>query len=113
MLRLSEQAPRRVAPPNTLPVADVKTAAKGDLTVWAAARGEGNTAELTAPGWKERWQVTGAEGASCQAPRHRTAEDHGPAPAWRDGLRSRWVRGCSRAPAHDSTVLRRANIGRW
>jgi hypothetical protein len=58
-------------------VADVKAAAgKVIQTVWgsAAARGEGNTAELTVPGWKERWQVTGAEWAPSYAKRLGTAQ---------------------------------------
>jgi hypothetical protein len=58
-------------------VADVKAAAgKVIQTVWgsAASRGEGNTAELTVPGWKERWQVTGAEWAPSYAKRLGTAQ---------------------------------------
>jgi hypothetical protein len=58
-------------------VADVKTAAgKVIQMVWgsAAARGEGNTAELTVPGWKERWQVTGGEWSASYAKRLGTAQ---------------------------------------
>jgi hypothetical protein len=58
-------------------VADVKAAAgKVIAMVWgsAAARGEGNTAELTVPGWKERWQVTGAEWSPSYAKRLGTAQ---------------------------------------
>ena len=58
-------------------VADVKAAAGKVISmVWgsAAARGEGNTAELTVPGWKERWQVTGAEWAPSYAKRLGTAQ---------------------------------------
>jgi hypothetical protein len=58
-------------------VADVKAAAgKVIQMVWgsAAARGDGNTAELTVPGWKERWQVTGAEWSPSYAKRLGTAQ---------------------------------------
>ncbi|MDB4881477.1 MAG: hypothetical protein JWL95_243 [Gemmatimonadetes bacterium] len=57
-------------------VADVKTAADKVLqTVWGSAtgRGEGNTGEISVPGWKERWQVTGAEWAPSYAKRLGTA----------------------------------------
>ena len=53
-------------------VADVKTAAGQVLqAAWgnAAGRGEGNTAEVTLPGWKERWQVTGGEWSPSYAKR--------------------------------------------
>lgn len=53
--RAAEQAPS---------VAEVKSAADRVLrAVWGSAtgRGEGNTGEITVPGWKERWQVTGGE----------------------------------------------------
>jgi hypothetical protein len=53
-------------------VAEVKAAA-GDVlrAVWgsAAARGEGNVAEISVPGWKERWQVNGGEWAASYAKR--------------------------------------------
>ena len=45
-------------------VAEIKAAADKVLqSIWGAAtgRGEGNTAEIRVPGWKERWQVTGGE----------------------------------------------------
>ena len=46
-------------------VTDVKAAADRVLqTVWGAASGRGTgaaAAEIEVPGWKERWQVTGAE----------------------------------------------------
>jgi hypothetical protein len=57
-------------------VADVKTAADKVLqTVWGAAtgRGEGNASEVRVPGWKERWQVTGAEWDSSYYKRLGTA----------------------------------------
>jgi hypothetical protein len=57
-------------------VDEVKTAAGKVLqTVWgsATARGEGNTAEISVPGWKERWQVTGGEWAPSYAKRLGTA----------------------------------------
>ena len=57
-------------------VAEVKAAA-GDVlqAVWgsAAARGEGNFAEIRVPGWKERWQVNGGEWAPSYAKRLGTA----------------------------------------
>jgi hypothetical protein len=57
-------------------VADVKVAADKVLqAVWGAAtgRGDGNTGEINVPGWKERWQVTGAEWAPSYAKRLGTA----------------------------------------
>jgi hypothetical protein len=57
-------------------VAEVKTAADKVLqTVWGAAtgRGEGNASEIRVPGWKERWQVTGAEWDSSYYKRLGTA----------------------------------------
>jgi hypothetical protein len=57
-------------------VADVKAAADQVLqAAWGATtgRGEGNTAEVKLPGWKERWQVTGAEWAPSYAKRLGTA----------------------------------------
>lgn len=53
-------------------VAEVKTAAGKVLqAVWgsATAPGDGNTAEISVPGWKERWQVTGAEWSPSYAKR--------------------------------------------
>ena len=53
-------------------VAEVKAAAGEVLqAVWgsAAARGEGNVAEIRVPGWKERWQVNGGEWAASYAKR--------------------------------------------
>ncbi|MEO8563638.1 MAG: hypothetical protein ABI601_16290, partial [bacterium] len=53
-------------------VADVKAAADQVLQLaWGSAtgRGDGNTAEVKLPGWKERWQVTGAEWSPSYAKR--------------------------------------------
>jgi len=53
-------------------VAEIKTAADRVLqAVWGSAtsRGEGNTAEVRVPGWKERWQVTGGEWSPSYAKR--------------------------------------------
>jgi len=53
-------------------VADVKSAADQVLqAAWGATtgRGEGNTAEVKLPGWKERWQVTGGEWSPSYAKR--------------------------------------------
>jgi hypothetical protein len=57
-------------------VADVKAAADQVLqAAWGTTtgRGEGTTAEVKLPGWKERWQVTGAEWAPSYAKRLGTA----------------------------------------
>jgi hypothetical protein len=89
-------------------VADVKTAAgKVIQTVWgsAAARGEGNTAELTVPGWKERWQVTGAEWAPSYAKRLGTAQPKITDPRQLGVMgRGRAVRGRLTRLAHDTTT---------
>jgi hypothetical protein len=89
-------------------VADVKTAAgKVIQTVWgsAAARGEGKTAELTVPGWKERWQVTGAEWSPSYAKRLGTAQPKITDPRQLGVMgRGRAVRGRLTRVAHDSTV---------
>lgn len=78
MQRLTEQAlATSRSAEKASSVADVKSAAgKVIQMVWgsAAARGEGNTAELTVPGWKERWQVTGAEWSPSYAKRLGTAQ---------------------------------------
>ena len=53
-------------------VAEVKAVAGEVLqTVWgsAAARGAGNADEISVPGWKERWQVTGGEWAPSYSKR--------------------------------------------
>jgi hypothetical protein len=89
-------------------VADVKTAAgKVIQTVWgsAAARGEGNTAELTVPGWKERWQVTGAEWAPSYAKRLGTAQPKITDPRQLGVMgRGRAVRGRLTRLAHDTAT---------
>ena len=57
-------------------VAAVKTAAGEVLqAVWgsAVARGAGNVDEISVPGWKERWQVTGGEWAPSYSKRLGTA----------------------------------------
>jgi hypothetical protein len=89
-------------------VADVKTAAgKVIQTVWgsAAARGEGNTAELTVPGWKERWQVTGAEWSPSYAKRLGAAQPKITDPRQLGVMgRGRAVRGRLTRLAHDTTT---------
>jgi hypothetical protein len=53
-------------------VAEIKAAADQVLqAAWGAStgRGDGNTAEVKLPGWKERWQVTGAEWSPSYAKR--------------------------------------------
>ena len=53
-------------------VADIKNAADQVLqAAWgnATGRGDGNTAEVKLPGWKERWQVTGGEWSPSYAKR--------------------------------------------
>ena len=77
MQQLTRQAlARSRAAERASSVAEIKTAA-GDVlqTVWgsAAARGEGNVAEIRVPGWKERWQVNGGEWAASYAKRLGTA----------------------------------------
>jgi len=73
MQQLTEQAlATSKAAEGAASVADVKTAAGKVLqAVWgnATAPGDGNTAEITVPGWKERWQVTGAEWSPAYAKR--------------------------------------------
>ena len=73
MQQLTEQAlATSKAAEGAASVADVKTAAGKVLqVVWgnATAPGDGNTAEITVPGWKERWQVTGAEWSPAYAKR--------------------------------------------
>lgn len=77
MQQLTEQAlATSRAAEQAASVADVKTAADKVLqTVWGAAtaRGEGNASEVRVPGWKERWQVTGAEWDSSYYKRLGTA----------------------------------------
>ena len=109
MQRLSEQAlATSRGAERASSVADVKAAAgKVIQTVWgsAAARGEGNTAELTVPGWKERWQVTGAEWAPSYAKRLGTAQPKFTDPRQLGVMgRGRAVRGRLTRLAHDSTV---------
>lgn len=77
MQQLTRQAlARSRAAERAASVAEVKAAA-GDVlqAVWgsAAARGEGNVAEIRVPGWKERWQVNGGEWAASYAKRLGTA----------------------------------------
>jgi hypothetical protein len=73
MQQLTRQAlARSRAAERAASVAEVKAAAGEVLqAVWgsAAARGEGNVAEIRVPGWKERWQVTGGEWAPSYAKR--------------------------------------------
>jgi hypothetical protein len=77
MQQLTEQAlATSRAAEKAATVAEVKAAADKVLqTVWGAAtgRGEGNAGEIRVPGWKERWQVTGAEWAPSYAKRLGTA----------------------------------------
>jgi hypothetical protein len=77
MQQLAEQAlATSRAAEQAASVADVKAAAGKVLqSVWGAATGpgDGNTAEISVPGWKERWQVTGAEWAPSYAKRLGTA----------------------------------------
>ena len=77
MQQLTEQAlATSRAAEQAASVADAKTAADKVLqTVWGAAtgRGEGNASEIRVPGWKERWQVTGAEWDSSYYKRLGTA----------------------------------------
>ncbi len=66
MRQLTEQAlATSRAAEQAASVADVKAAADRVLqAVWGAASGRGTgeaAAEVNVPGWKERWQVTGAE----------------------------------------------------
>jgi hypothetical protein len=66
MRQLTEQAlTTSRAAEQAASVADVKAAADRVLqAVWGAASGRGTgeaAAEVNVPGWKERWQVTGAE----------------------------------------------------
>jgi len=75
--------------------------------VWgsAAARGEGNTGELTVPGWKERWQVTGAEWAPSYAKRLGTAQPKITDPRQLGVMgRGRAVRGRLTKIIYDSTA---------
>ena len=73
MQQLTRQALARTrAAERAASVAEVKAASAEVLqTVWgsAAARGEGNVAEIRVPGWKERWQVNGGEWAASYAKR--------------------------------------------
>ena len=67
MQQLTRQAlARSRAAERASSVAEVK-AASGDVlqAVWGSgtARGAGNVDEISVPGWKERWQVTGGEWA--------------------------------------------------
>jgi hypothetical protein len=77
MQQLTKQAlARSRAAERAASVADIKAAAGEVLqAVWgsAAARGEGNVAEIHVPGWKERWQVNGGEWAPSYAKRLGTA----------------------------------------
>ncbi|MEO6528516.1 MAG: hypothetical protein ABIP93_18000 [Gemmatimonadaceae bacterium] len=76
MLQITEQAlATSRAAEQAASVSDVKSAADKVLqTVWGAAagRGDGNTSEITVPGWKERWQVTGGEWSPSYARRLKT-----------------------------------------
>jgi hypothetical protein len=89
-------------------VAEVKNAAgKVIQMVWgtATARGEGNTAELTVPGWKERWQVTGAEWSPSYAKRLGTAQPKITDPRQLGVMgRGRAVRGRLTKIIYDSTA---------
>jgi hypothetical protein len=73
MQQLTEQAlATSRAAEQAATVAEVKTAAGKVLqTVWGAATGpgEGSTGEISVPGWKERWQVTGGEWSPSYAKR--------------------------------------------
>ena len=73
MQQLTEQAlATSRAAEQAATVAEVKTAAGKVLqAVWgnATAPGEGNTGEISVPGWKERWQVTGGEWSPSYAKR--------------------------------------------
>jgi hypothetical protein len=73
MQQLTEQAlATSRASEQAATVAEVKTAAGKVLqTVWGAATGpgEGSTGEISVPGWKERWQVTGGEWSPSYAKR--------------------------------------------
>jgi hypothetical protein len=77
MQQLTRQAlARSRAAERAASVADIKAAAGEVLqVVWgsAAARGDGNVAEIRVPGWKERWQVNGGEWAPSYAKRLGTA----------------------------------------
>jgi hypothetical protein len=77
MQQLAEQAlATSRAAEQAASVAEVKTAAGKVLqAVWgnATAPGDGNTAEISVPGWKERWQVTGGEWSPSYAKRLGTA----------------------------------------
>ena len=89
-------------------VAEVKNAAgKVIQMVWgtATARGEGNTAELSVPGWKERWQVTGAEWSPSYAKRLGTAQPKITDPRQLGVMgRGRAVRGRLTKIIYDSTA---------
>jgi hypothetical protein len=73
MQQLTEQAlATSRAAEQAATVAEVKTAAGKVLqAVWGAATGpgEGSTGEISVPGWKERWQVTGGEWSPSYAKR--------------------------------------------
>jgi hypothetical protein len=102
-------------------VADVKAGADRVLqTVWGAASGRGTgeaAAEVNVPGWKERWQVTGAEFDSGYARRLGTLPPKLTDPRQLGVMgRGRAVRGgWSRSPAASSAARRRSvrRPSRW
>jgi len=109
MQQLTRQAlARSRAAERAASVADVKAAAGEVLqAVWgsAAARGEGNVAEIRVPGWKERWQVTGAEWSPSYAKRLGTAQPKITDPRQLGVMgRGRAVRGRLTKIIYDSTA---------